>query len=167
MSHENVFGTAGVKKLKELAEDIDFCMFCTALSVHPLETSPMSVQEVDEDGNIWFLASKSSDKCQNITKDAMVQLLFAKPSDFKFLTVYGEATLSADQTRIDKYWNKMMEGWFEKGRQDPDITLIQLKPTAINYWDTKEHKMITFGKVLWSSISGAKVDTGVEGQIKI
>lgn len=167
MSQENVFGTEGIKKLTALAEEIDFCMFCTALAVHPIETSPMSVQEVDAHGDIWFLASKSSEKCQNIATDNMVQLMFAHPGDFKFLTVYGEASLSADQSRIDKYWNKMVEGWFEKGREDPDITLIQVKPQDMHYWDTKEHKMISFAKVLWSSVTGTKTDPGVEGDITI
>lgn len=167
MSKEHILGIEGIQKLKEIAEGIDVCMFCTDLSARPAEVTPMSVQEVDDTGAIWFLASKSSDKFKNISKDSNVHLLFADNSNYRYLTVYGEAELSEDQSRIDKYWNIMVEGWFEKGREDPDIVLIKVAPTAIYYWDTKDHKMIAFAKVLWSAVTGNKADTGVQGSIDI
>jgi general stress protein 26 len=167
MSVENKTATDGVVKLKDLAEGIDFCMFCTALNTQPLEVSPMSVQEVDEDGNIWFLASKESEKYKNISADNKVQLLFSDTSNFKFLSVYGSAEISQDQVRIDKYWNLMVKGWFEKGREDPNIILIQVKPEDNYYWDTKSHKMISFAKTLISAVTGVKNDQGVEGSIDI
>ncbi len=157
----------GLKKLKELAEGIDICMFCTALKEQPFEVSPMSVQEVDEEGVIWFIASKESDKYHNIQQDNNVHLMFSDTSNYRFLTVYGTASFSTDQNRIDKYWNKMMEGWFEKGKDDPNIVLIAIKPNDSYYWDTKHNKMITLAQTLYSAITGAKNDSGVEGSIQL
>lgn len=167
MSVENKSAEEGLTKLKDLAEGIDFCMFCTALSVHPIEVTPMSVQEVDENGNVWFLASKESDKYKNISKDAKVQLMFSDTSNFKFLTVYGEATISQDQAGIDKYWNKMMDAWFEKGKDDPNIILIKVEPQHSYYWDNKHNKMVTFAKMIFSAVTGAKTDGGQEGAINV
>jgi general stress protein 26 len=167
MSIENKTAEEGLIKLKDLAEGIDFCMFCTALKVHPIEVSPMSVQEVDEDGNIWFLASKESQKYSNIANDKQVQLMFSDISNFKFLSVFGDAEISQDEARIDKYWNLMVKGWFEKGREDPNIILIKVIPSANYYWDTKSHKMISFAKTLIAAVTGTKNDQGVEGEIKL
>ncbi len=167
MSKENIFGQEGIQKLKKLAEDIDICMFCTGLSERPIEVSPMSVQEVDDQGNIWFLASKDSEKYRNLSKEHSVQLLFSDNSSYRYLSVYGSAETSNDQTRIDKYWTKMMEGWFEKGKDDPNIVLIKVIPADIYYWDTKDMKMISFAKVMWTAVTGNKTDAGVEGSIEI
>ena len=40
-----------ITKLKELAEDIGTCMFCTELTQTPFNTRPMALREVDEQGN--------------------------------------------------------------------------------------------------------------------
>jgi general stress protein 26 len=167
MSELNYIGQEGIDKLKELAEGIDFCMFCSGLSLRPINATPMSVQEVDDNGDIWFLGSKSSDKYTDILQDGNVQLFFSKNSDFTYLSVYGTGSFSEDQARIDKYWNKMVEGWFEKGREDPDIVLIKIMPHDIRYWETKDNKIVSLAKVLWTSVTGDKTDAGREGNIEI
>jgi general stress protein 26 len=167
MSVDHKISAEAIEKLKELAEGIDFCMFCTGLDQRPIEVSPMSVQEVDEKGNIWFLASKESDKYKNISADSKVQLMFSDGGSFKFLSVFGKANISTDQVRIDKYWNKMMEAWFDKGRQDPNIILIEVSPEESYYWDTKNSKMVSMAKMLVAAVTGKSMDTGVEGNIEI
>ncbi|SEK17683.1 pyridoxamine 5'-phosphate oxidase family protein [Parapedobacter koreensis] len=156
-----------VEKLMRLVKDIDFCIFCTDLASTPIESSPMSTQEVDEDGNCWFLASKDSTKYRNIHKDPHVQLFYAAPGDFKYLTVYGRAEALYDRRRIEKYWNKFVEGWFEKGIDDPNIILLKVNPEEAHYWDTKSNKMIAYAKTLFSAFTGAKNDEGREGELKV
>ncbi|MCY1547814.1 Pyridoxamine 5'-phosphate oxidase like protein [compost metagenome] len=75
--------------------------------------------------------------------------------------------MSQDQARIDKYWNKMVEGWFEKGKEDPRIRVMKVKPHEAHYWDTKSNKLITFMKVAVSGITGQKMDVGRSGDLNI
>ena len=44
-----------VAKLKELAENASTCMICTKLSQFPHASKPMTLQEVDETGKLWFI----------------------------------------------------------------------------------------------------------------
>lgn len=168
MSKEHILKPEeGVAKIKELAEGIDFCFFCTDLKSEFIDSTPMSVQEVDERGHIWFLASMASTKCKNIASDNTVQLYFAAPTDFKFLAIYGDADLVHDEQRVDRYWNKMTEGWFEKGRQDPDIILIRVRPVKSHYWDTKHHKLVSYALTLINAVRGSNNDQGKHGEIAI
>lgn len=168
MSTEHIYSPEeGIAKIKELAEGIDFCFFSSDLKSEFIDSTPMSVQEVDDQGYIWFLASKESTKCNNIVKNGTVQLHFAAPNDFKFLAVYGNADLIDDDKRVDRYWNKMTEGWFEKGREDPSIILIRVKPVKSHYWDTKHHKLASYALTLLSAVSGSNTDQGVHGDIDI
>lgn len=168
MSERNITDQKdSIKKLKELAEEIDFCFFCTKVKSADMDSTPMSVQEVDENGFIWFLASLDSTKANNIGFDSHVRLYFSSPQDFKFLFVFGEADIVRDDKRIDKYWNKMTEGWFEKGREDPNIILIRVNPKSVHYWDTKNHKLVSYALTLYSALTGDKNDQGVHGDMNI
>jgi len=59
----NLNAEEGIKKLKQLVDDIDICLFCTDLKTDDGATCrPMSRQEVDEDGSIWFFSEINSEK---------------------------------------------------------------------------------------------------------
>ncbi len=157
----------GIKQLKELAESIRIAMFCTKTDKIPLETRPMATQEVDEQGNIWFFSAANSDKNIEIKDQDNVQLIYANPSSSQFLSISGTATQSRDRKKIDELWNKMAEAWFKGGKDDPSLTLIKVTPNDAYYWDTKHGKMVTLLKIAVSAVSGAHMDGGVEGKIRI
>ena len=95
---KNLYGDDAIAKIKEMAKDITTCMFCTELSVRPFPTRPMGVRDVDDEGNLWFISSKSSNKNFEIGHDDEVQLIFAKNADVHFLSVYGKATIYKDKS---------------------------------------------------------------------
>jgi len=156
-----------VKKLKELAEDIGVCMFCTNTEHTPFQTRPMTTQQVDEEGTIWFFSSSESEKNFEIKKDERVQLIFSKVSNSHYLSVSGIANISRDNKKIDELWNKLAEAWFKGGKTDPDLTVISVKPEEAYYWDTKNGKVISLIKIAVSAVSGKQMGGGVEGQLKL
>lgn len=164
---KNLTQNDAIEKLKELAEDIGICMFCTDLGKIPFQTRPMGTQKVDEHGDLWFLSSASSDKNDEIRHDSDVQLIYSKNSDAKFLSVLGKAEVSRDRAKIDELWNKLAEAWFKGGKDDPNLTVVRVRPSEAYYWDTKNGKMITLIKIAISAVSGLRMDGGVEGKIRL
>lgn len=167
MSQENVTNQEAIEKLQQLVNKIDICMFCSAIGDGELHTVPMSRQEVDDTGAIWFLLSAESDTCKNVLQDPRVQLLYAHVSDYNFLTVKGTATISQDPARIEKYWNKFTEAWFEKGKADPNIRVMKVQVEDAYYWDNKTNKLATLLKLAASALTGSKLDMGREGNIDL
>jgi len=90
---QNLSSHEAIEKLKELIKHNSICMFATRLSDTPLETRPMSVAQVDEEGNLWFLSGKSTKKNEDIAIDPHVQLFFSNVSDQEYLSVYGMASV--------------------------------------------------------------------------
>lgn len=164
---KNLGSDDALAKLKELAEDIKICMFCTELNSVPFSTRPMGIQEVDEQGNLWFISSADSNKNFEIKVDEKVQLIFAKPSDAHFLSVYGEATIYKDRSKIEEMWSPMAKAWFKDGKDDPNVTIIRVTPVTAYYWDTKNGKMISLLKIAISSITGLQMDGGQEGKLDV
>lgn len=168
MATENLRNKEAIEKLQELVNKIDVGMFCTYPGngeyVHAV---PMSRQEVDDDGSIWYLFSTESETYRNLQRNDKVSVLFAHAGDYNFMSLNGVAEISEDKERIEKYWNKFVEAWFEKGKADPNIRILKVNVADAHYWDNKTGKLATLFKVAASALSGQKMDIGREGELNM
>ena len=88
--HEDLSGNTAIEKIKEIAESAGTCFFSTNVN-NETKSRPMALQEVDEQGNLWFLSDVNSDKNQDIKNDSHVELylyfliLFLPTEDVRFL----------------------------------------------------------------------------------
>lgn len=125
----------------------------------------MSVQKIDEEGNLWFLSAKDSHKNQELLVDPYVQLLFQGSHYSDFLTLYGDATISHDKEKIKELWEPILKTWFTEGVDDPRISVIKVEPWEGYYWDTK-HGMVVAGlKKVAGAIVGKTLDDSIEGTV--
>lgn len=165
---KNLKANEGVEKLKELVTAINICLFSTHLKRNDAAMyRPMSAQEVDAEGNIWFFSGIDSDKNREIKQDNLVQLVFSHPGKSSYMIVNGEAEISTDRKRIEELWTPATKIWFKEGKDDPNISLIKVNTKTAYYWDTDGNKMINFFKFLASVATGSNLVTGVQGSIKV
>lgn len=164
---KNLSREEGIAKMKELAESARICHFVTNLGQRPLNSRPMSVQEVDEEGNFWFLSGKSSQKNHEINDDPEVQLFFANTSSSEYLTVYGFAEEITDRAKLEEHWSPIAKTWFTEGKDDPDLSVIRLNATEAYYWDTKTNRFVSLMKIAAGAITGKTMDDGIEGNITV
>ena len=162
---KNLSEKEAIDKFQELVNHESTCLFTTRLTSLPLTTRPMAVQEVSDDGNFWFLSANDSDKNREIAADPRVQIFLSNPSSYEFLSIYGYATFSRDQQRIDELWNDIAKAWFPGGKEDPRITVIKFEPEQGFYWDTKSGKLVSLIKIAASALTGRTFQEGVEGKI--
>jgi general stress protein 26 len=158
----------GLPKLKHLVEEINICLFCTNLKSNDGSTCrPMASQGVDDDGNLWFLSDKNSDKNKEIHEDKHVQLFFSHPGKSSYLVVNGEAEVLIDTHKIEELWTPFAKIWFKEGKNDPNLSIIKVATKSAYYWDTDGNKMINFFKMVASVATGASFINGTSGTIKI
>ena len=165
--YKDLSGKEAIKKMQELVKSADICLFTTSLTKLPLSTRPMSTQEVDDDGTLWFFSGKSSHKNEDIEKDNRVQLFYYNKSSSEYLSLFGEATLLHDRKEIDRLWSPILKTWFTEGKDDPDLQLIKVRPLEAYYWDTKHNKMVAGFKILAGAVTGVTMDDGVEGKMQL
>ena len=163
----NLIDKEAVQKIKELAKDANICHFVTKLSNIPLSSRPMATQKVDDEGNIWFLSDKDSDKNLDILADKRVQLFYSAHSSYEYLSVYGTAEVIFDKEKIHEMWTNFAKAWFPGGEDDPAISLIKVIPEDGYYWDTKNNKIVSLIKIASSIVTGKTDDGGVEGTLKV
>ncbi|GEC72181.1 General stress protein 26 [Flavobacterium flevense] len=169
MSIENLTHTKAIEKLKELSESARICMFCTNLTELPMNSRPMSLQECDNQGNLWFISSAESNKNFEIKEENKVQLFFMNNSNSEYLSIYGKAFIYKDKNTIEEQWSSLANAWFEEGKDDPKVTVIRVTPEETYYWDTKAGKFITMMSFVGAALTGSTTDNsdGVEGNLNI
>ncbi len=163
---KNLHNKEAIDKLKDLVDEINICLFCTNLKTDDGSTCrPMAAQHVCDEGNVWFFSDKNSDKNKEIAQNKNVQLFFSHPGKSSYLIVNGEAGIIIDRAKTEELWTPLVKTWFKEGKDDPNISIIKVKPTSAYYWDTDGNRMLNFLKMVASVATGQNLVTGKEGAI--
>ena len=165
-NYEDLQSNQAIAKIKDIVHKAKTCFFCTAIGSDS-HTRPMSVQQVDEQGNLWFLSADDSHKNLEVAQDPSVKLYFQGSAHSDFLQLDGIATISKDKEKIKELWEFVIGTWFTQGMDDPRITVIQVRPTAGYYWDTKHGNAIAGIKMLIGATLHKTLDDSIEGKIEI
>ena len=165
---KNLVSQDAIAKIKEMAGDLDVCMLCTNLGAKPFNACPMSTQQVEDDGTIWFLSGKDSNHNADIKRDDAVQLIYSsKQSTAEYMSVFGSAEIVFNRMKAKELFDQIEKTWFPGGVEDPNLSLIKFTPKEGYYWDTKSGALVAFAKMAISSVTSLKMDDGVSGKLKI
>jgi len=164
---KNLYSSEAIKKVKDLVDAANTCMFTSQLSKVPLAARPMSTIKVDDDGTLWFFSKKSSEKNDELSHDNKVQLFYANNNSAEYLSIFGEASIVQDKQLAKELWTPIAKTWFTKGVDDPELSILKVHPLEAYYWDTKSNKMVAMLKIIAGAVTGKTMDDGVEGNIKI
>ena len=165
LNRADLRGTDAIKQAKELIDKAQTCFFCTGTTNGSVGTRPMSVQEVDDAGNLWFLSADDSHKNQELERDPNVTLYFQGSAHSDFLTLRGTVSISRDKEKIKQLWEPVVKTWFTEGVDDPRITVIRFASKDGYYWTTKHVKAIAGVKMLIGAAIGTTLDDSLEGQL--
>jgi general stress protein 26 len=159
-------GQDAVHRLKDMAENADTCFFVTHGGAGPNRgVRPMSVREVDDAGQLWFLSASDSYKNHEIAARPAVKLYFQEGKHSGFLELAGYAEIITDRRRIHELWNFMLKTWFTDGEDDPRITAIRVIPRQGYYWDNKHGDAVAGAKVVVGAVLGKTLDDSIEGTL--
>lgn len=163
--HKDLRDISAVEKIKDLAEKIKTCMFCT-YNGDKLSSRPMTAQKIDENGNLWFLSDKNSEKNIEILANSKVELFFSEPHD-QFLSLHGHASILYDREIIKELFTPIVKVWMPEGEDDPNLSVIKVVPEEGYYWNNKNGKVVAAAKMTVAFITGTTMDDGIEGNLNL
>ena len=166
-NHQDLSGSDAQQKIKELVEEAQTCFFCTSPSSEGSHARPMSVQQIDEAGNIWFLSANDSYKNEELAANPLVDLYFQGSTHSDFLHLKGSATVSTDRDKIKELWEPVLATWFTEGVDDPRITVIKVEPSEGYYWDNKHGNAVAGVKMIIGAVIGKTLDDSIQGKITV
>lgn len=159
--------TEALKKLGEMIEGIDFAMLTTVERDGTLRSRPMSTQQVEFDGDLWFFTSASTPKVDEVERDERVNVSYAKPEDQRYISVSGTARIVRDRAKIEELWSPALKAWFPKGVEDPDIALLKVSVEQAEYWDSPSSAMMHLFGFVKALATGQSYQPGENEKINL
>jgi len=133
-----------VQRFKDLVHDIPFAMFTTVTADGSLRSRPMVASSEAFDGALWFFSRANSPLAQEIAAHSAVSVTYVSAPEDRFVSVSGRAEMVTNPARAAQMWNPSCGSWFAGGPQDPDLTLIRIAVTGVEFWDRKAGRMQQF-----------------------
>ena len=121
-----------VETVKKLIDKIETAML-TTISAEGLVSRPMQTQDIEFDGDLWFLTSKETDKYQELLKNPSVNVAYV---DKSYVSIRGTAELVEDIERKNELWSPRYEAYLGTTYEDPKVVLIKVNTEAAEYWET-------------------------------
>lgn len=147
------------QKIWKLIKDIKVGMLVTH-DDQDLRARPMHLVQDAYDGTLWFFTSKSAEKVSEAQQERDVCLSFSDHNDGVYVSLSGSAKLTQDKALIEKYWNPFVSAWFEHGKDDPEVALLEVKVEFGEHWQAKENKVFQLYQLAKAKIKNQKPELG-------
>jgi general stress protein 26 len=95
---------------------------------------PMTAQIEGESGPIWFFTSKENALCSKAGDGERAIATFASKGHDLFATIHGTLRVDTDRAVVDRLWNRYVAAWYERGKDDPKLSLLRLDPERAEIW---------------------------------
>ena len=156
-SRQDMSDTEHLQHFRKLIEKARVGMLTTLDRNQGMRSRPLHTVEVEENGTLWFVISAGSPKAEEVSEhDGKVCLTYANKGDSEYVSVSGHAQLVRDPALKQAFWNKMIDVWFPKGDQDPNVALLKVTPHQAEYWDGPSNTVTQFYAFAKAAVTGKK-----------
>ena len=156
-----------IAELKSKIKSIRFAMFTTIDAQGQLLSRPMTNQEMDAEGNLWFFTSSQTDLWENIAAQPQVNLSFAEPEDSVYVSISGRAERVVDRDKIKEMWSPAVQAWFPAGPDDPHAMLVRVVSDSAEYWDSNASTMVQMYKMAKAVLTGTTPEQTEHAKINL
>ncbi|TYQ13682.1 UNVERIFIED_ORG: general stress protein 26 [Zoogloea ramigera] len=130
-----------IQTIADKIKDVRFGMFTTCDADQMLTSRPLTTQQIDNEGNLWFFTSDEAAFTLDLPTHPDINISFSDPERQLYLSISGQAFLVKDQAKARELWTPAARSWFPKGVEDPHLTLIRVRIQSAEYWDAGSSKM--------------------------
>jgi general stress protein 26 len=127
---------------------------------------PMAPQLDRDGGRLWFFTKKSSDLVKSLKGGDRAHFCVVGEDQDYHACLAGALRENPDPEKIEEYWGPMTAAWFEKGRDDPELTLLEMELDDAAIWASSEIP-IRFGwEIAKANLTDKTPDLGVRSEVR-
>lgn len=156
--------TPEVAKLAELMKDIRIAMLTTVDADGHFTSRPMAQQEIEYDGDLWFLTD-SAHLVDQVRASSHVGVTLSSASTW--ISIDGEVEVVDDPAKLRELWNQWVEAWIPQGPDDPSVKLLKVIGHSAEYWDTPGGRVASAISFIKSKATGETYDGGENATVKL
>ncbi|MBS3178215.1 MULTISPECIES: pyridoxamine 5'-phosphate oxidase family protein [unclassified Pseudoclavibacter] len=155
-AHSNATQSDEVAKIAKLVKDFRFAMLTTIEGSGSLVAHPLTIQEAEFDGDLWFLIQKDSTTVRNLGADSRAGVSLS--SNDSWVSLSGTAGLVNAPEKLRELWNPAAEAWFPNGPEDPNVGVLKFSASGAEYWDSPGGRIATAFSFIKSKVSGEPLE---------
>ena len=153
------------RKVAELLKDQRFGFLTTTTPEGKLTSRPMTLQEVEFDGDLWFFAERHSHPVAHIAASPQVNVGVGSGGTWVSLT--GHARVVDDTAKKKELWNGGVEAWFPQGPEDPSVVLLRVEGDSAEYWDSPGGRLATAFSFVKAKATGERIEGGENEKVEL
>lgn len=150
------------QKVWDLANKISVAMIAS-WDGKALHARPMSAHIAQDENTFYFLTDKTDKKTQDLKHYPTVCMAFGDASDFKYVSITGEASVTDDRAKIKELWSVWAKAWWDSP-DDPNICVLKIVPTEAEYWDTPG-KIVATVKMAVAAATNTRPEIGESAKV--
>jgi general stress protein 26 len=154
-------------RMRELLKSFKFAMLTTIEPDGTLRSRPMTVQEHEFDGDLWFFTEADAPKVDDVQQDRHVNVAFADPSSQRYISCAGTARLVRDVPKQRQLWSEANKVWFPNGPEDPKLALLQITVTQAEFWEADSSRVGQMIDLARAMITGEQREVGESGKLEL
>ncbi len=153
------------RKVAELIKGERFG-FLTTITMDGRRTSrPMTLQEVEFDGDLWFFAERDSNPVEHVAASPQVNVGVGSGGTWVSLT--GDAVVVDDVAKKRELWNSGVEAWFPQGPDDASVVLLKVVADSAEYWDSPGGRLATAFSFVKAKVTGERIEGGENEKVDL
>jgi len=157
--------TDDTRRVAELLKGERFGFLTTITMDGRLTSRPMTLQEVEFDGDLWFFAERDSNPVEHIAASPEVNVGVGHGGSWVSLT--GDAVVVDDVAKKRELWNSAVEAWFPQGPDDDGVVLIKVQAQSAEYWDTPGGRLATAFSFVKAKVTGQRIEGGENEKVDL
>jgi general stress protein 26 len=154
-----------ISKVTDIINDSRIGMFTTVNESGALVSRPLAVQDVKDDGDMWFFTSANTSQVAHVRAHPRVNVSFGKRTEW--VSVAGTAEVVTDRQKIHELWNQMVEAWFPDGPDTPEVVLLHVDSDSAEYWTSPGGTAATVLQWVKSKVTHSRMSVGESGTVEL
>ncbi len=153
------------RKVAELIKGQRFGFLTTISPDGTLTSRPMTLQEVEFDGDLWFFAERGSHPVEHVRTNPQVNVGVGSGGTWVSLT--GQASVVEDVAKKKDLWNGAVEAWFPQGPEDASVVLLKVEGDSAEYWDSPGGRLATAFSFVKAKATGERMEGGENEKVEL
>ena len=148
--------TGETQKVHDLIQKTRLAMLTSVGPDGRLMSKPMATQDVEFDGDVWFITARDTAHTRAVDAEPRVALTFSSRDAWVALT--GRARVVDDTAKLKELWNTFAEAWLPGGPESPEAVLLHVEVEQAEYWDTPGGKIASLVSFAKTRLTGDTYD---------
>ncbi len=103
---------------------------------------PMSHFVDREKETLWFITARDTDLVDEIGQGGTAHFCVMDKGQDYYACLSGKITQSQDEAKLDELWNTFVAAWFEGGREDSNVVLLEMPLKEAAIWSSTGSRLV-------------------------